>query len=270
MRFRDFFERQSLAVPTAPGQPQQFMPVEHVPVMVGDNFIMIGVMHGITIILPPKKELQIIEKAQQLTSKGVWFEGDFAEPPVEKFAQKHLGNITMKSFEPSAETMRAKAPFTQHYTLFGGNPANVSHNIQSTGYDASKTILDNLLLMQKNWQGWGTAKPNELLKMIKMSLHPSSQQAAPNARQLLKLAHSIATPENLQKFLELGYKIMWPSNWQSGENPMNRMALSANRVRDEHIANIIKDNGGVYFIGSSHIELISPILKKMGIPLRIY
>ena len=271
MNFKQYVERQSLETPTAPGQPQQFMPVQTVPVMVGDNFIVIGVMHGTKIILPRKKELEIIQKAQQLANKGIWFEGDFVEPPVQQFVEKHLGNQPMKSFEPSAEKMRAKAPFTQHYTLFGGNPATMAYNIQSTGYDPSKTILDNLLAMQNHWQGWGAkVNPNELLKMIKMSLHPSSQRADPNARQLVKLAHSIGTPENLQKFLELGHKIMWPSNWQSGENPLNRMALSANRVRDEHIADIIRNQGGVYFIGSSHIDLLGSIFKKMRIPFRTF
>ena len=74
------------------------------------------------------------------------------------------------------------------------------------------------------------------------------------------LLKSKPTPENIRKFIQTGFDIMWGNfdskkdnfGYQEGKNLLTNMAETATKKRREYIKNNLIC--GIYFIGEGHIK----------------
>lgn len=81
----------------------------------------------------------------------------------------------------------------------------------------------------------------------------------PNNQIIKTLLMSEPTKENIRKFIQTGFDIMWGNfntkkdnhGFEDGKNLLTNMANNATKLRREYIKNNLEC--GIYFIGEGHI-----------------
>ena len=108
------------------------------------------------------------------------------------------------------------------------------------------TIYDVIQRTRNDWAATKGTSNSDLDKFLK--------DASSGNYNFPQMSESEATRANLKKFLTLGEKDMWPSNWKDYPNPSGQVARKATIFRDEWL---IKAGPGVYFVGDGHLKDIA-------------
>jgi len=218
---------------------------------------------------------KIMEVAQQC---GYFYEGvggpDLKN--IERFFKEELGLNDIKdnkSYEPKiSQEDKSKKDFM--YTFFSnGNAVNKTTGEKLDGINQDNILLDELNKLEKNNQ-----KPKSILELIKngnsskmfwdgslsfdkMEIDWFIQQIlkTPNTQVIKTLLMSEPNKENIRKFIQTGFDIMWGNfntkkdnhGFEDGKNLLTNMANNATKLRREYIKNNLEC--GIYFIGEGHI-----------------
>ncbi len=110
--------------------------------------------------------------------------------------------------------------------------------------DGSKLFWEGSLSFDENDKKW-------FIEQIKNT---------PNTQNIMALLQSAPTPENIRKFIQSGFDVMWGNfdsktdnfGYQDGKNLLTNMAEIATQKRREYIKNNLVC--GIYFIGEGHIK----------------
>jgi hypothetical protein len=125
----------------------------------------------------------------------------------------------------------------------GGQKINSIYDLIMLG-DGSKLFWEGSLSFDDNDKKW-------FIGQIKNT---------PNTQNIMGLLQSEPTPENIRKFIQSGFDIMWGNfdskkdnfGYQDGKNLLTNMAETATKRRREYIKNNLVC--GIYFIGEGHIK----------------
>jgi len=145
---------------------------------------------------------------------------------------------------------------------------------QLDGINQDKILLDQLSILKNNGQ-----KINSIYDLImlgdgsklfwdgSLSFNDEDKewfikqiQGTPNTQNLLSLLKSEPTPENIRKFIQTGFDVMWGNfdsktdnfGYKENKNLLTNMAETATQKRREYIKNNLVC--GIYFIGEGHIK----------------
>jgi hypothetical protein len=161
------------------------------------------------------------------------------------------------------------------YTFFSnGNAIDEKTEEPLDGINQDKILLDQLSILKNNGQ-----KINSIYDLIKLgdgsklfwdgslSFNDKDKdwfieqiRGTPNTQNVMALLNSEPTPENIRKFIQSGFDVMWGNfdsktdnfGYQDGKNLLTNMAETATKTRREYIKNNLVC--GIYFIGEGHIK----------------
>jgi hypothetical protein len=161
------------------------------------------------------------------------------------------------------------------YTFFSnGNAVDEKTKAKLDGINQDKILLDQLSILKNNGQKINSI--NDLIMLGdgsklfwdgSLSFNDEDKewfikqiQETPNTQNLLALLKSEPTPENIRKFIQTGFDVMWGNfdsktdnfGYKDGKNLLTKMAETATKRRREYIKNNLVC--GIYFIGEGHIR----------------
>jgi hypothetical protein len=222
----------------------------------------------------------IIEEIKEVATEcGYYFEG-IGGPDlinIERFFKEELGlnNVNENgSYEPKIDNEQPDKKYFMYTFFSNGNAVDEKTKAKLDGINQDKILLDQLSILKNNGQ-----KINSIYDLItlgdgsklfwdgSLSFDENDKdwfikqiQETPNTQNLLTLLNSEPTPENIRKFIQTGFDVMWGNfdsktdnfGYEQGKNLLTNMAETATKKRREYIKNNLVC--GIYFIGEGHIK----------------
>ena len=223
---------------------------------------------------------EIIDDIKQVaTNCGYYYEGvggpDLIN--IERFFKKELGLNKIKehgSYEPKIDNEQPDKKYFMYTFFSNGNDVDEKSMTKLGGINQDKILLDQLSILKKSGK-----KINSIYDLImlgdgsklfwdgSLSFNDEDKewfikqiQETPNTQNLLALLKSEPTPENIRKFIQTGFDVMWGNfdsktdnfGYEQGKNLLTNMAETATQKRREYIKNNLVC--GIYFIGEGHIK----------------
>ena len=218
---------------------------------------------------------------QVATNCGYYYEGVGGDDlkNIERFFKEELGlNVTEKmrkgSYEPKIDNEQPDKKYFMYTFFSNGNAVDEKTSTKLDGINQDKILLDQLSILKNSGQ-----KINSIYDLItlgdgsklfwdgSLSFNDEDKEwfieqilNTPNAQNMKVLLESPATPENIRKFIQTGFDIMWGNfdsktdnfGYEQGKNLLTNMAEIATQKRREYIKNNLVC--GIYFIGEGHIK----------------
>jgi hypothetical protein len=216
---------------------------------------------------------------QVATNCGYYYEGVGGDDlkNIERFFKEELGLSGIKkngSYEPKIDNEQPDKKYFMYTFFSNGNAVDEKTNVQLDGINQDKILLDQLSILKNNGQ-----KINSIYDLImlgdgsklfwdgSLSFDDNDKkwfieqiQGTPNTQNVMALLKSEPTPENIRKFIQTGFDVMWGNfnskkddfGYQQGKNLLTNMAEIATQKRREYIKNNLVC--GIYFIGEGHIK----------------
>lgn len=226
----------------------------------------------------------IIEEIKRVAAEcGYYFEGVGGDDlkNIERFFQEELGLNDVKengSYEPKIDNEQPDKKYFMYTFFSNGNAVDEKTKAKLDGINQDKILLDQLSILKNSGQ-----KINSIYDLIKfgdgsklfwdgsLSFDDKDKkwfidqiQGTPNTQNVMELLKSEPTPENIRKFIQSGFDVMW-GNFDSKtdnfgyeqdinktKNLLTKMAEIATQKRREYIKNNLVC--GIYFIGEGHIK----------------
>jgi hypothetical protein len=222
----------------------------------------------------------IIEEIKKVATEcGYYFEG-IGGPDlinIERFFKEELGlnNVNENgSYEPKIDNEQPDKKYFMYTFFSNGNAVDEKTKAKLDGINQDKILLDQLSILKNNGQ-----KINSIYDLItlgdgsklfwdgSLSFNDEDKdwfikqiQETPNTQNLLASLNSEPTPENIRKFIQTGFDVMWGNfdsktdnfGYEQGKNLLTNMAETATKKRREYIKNNLVC--GIYFIGEGHIK----------------
>jgi hypothetical protein len=222
----------------------------------------------------------IIEEIKEVATEcGYYFEG-IGGPDlinIERFFKEELGlnNVNKNgSYEPKIDNEQPDKKYFMYTFFSNGNAVDEKTKAKLDGINQDKILLDQLSILKNNGQ-----KINSIYDLItlgdgsklfwdgSLSFDENDKdwfikqiQETPNTQNLLTLLNSEPTPENIRKFIQTGFDVMWGNfdsktdnfGYKQGKNLLTNMAETATKKRREYIKNNLVC--GIYFIGEGHVK----------------
>jgi hypothetical protein len=178
------------------------------------------------------------------------------------------------SYEPKIDNEQPDKKYFMYTFFSNGNAVDEKTKAKLDGINQDKILLDQLSILKNNGQ-----KINSIYDLItlgdgsklfwdgSLSFDENDKdwfikqiQETPNTQNLLTLLNSEPTPENIRKFIQTGFDVMWGNfdsktdnfGYEQGKNLLTNMAETATKKRREYIKNNLVC--GIYFIGEGHIK----------------
>ena len=214
-------------------------------IICSDKKAFLGMDHG----KPPLLSVDLIVKLTGIKEHGLWYEGNGGDIKVTENLFGPKSNYT-GGFDSNLDTSIKGHPPEFLSALFSNNPPDsVAKYIVGSG-----TILEAMVIAGNN------------ISSLKGTTHRISKQCVIDFLQsisnplhkldFLEMANEKASLFNAKKFINIGAKEMWPSNWESYPNPAGKIAKKANDYRDKWLSST-KSPNGVYVIGAGHLKAIA-------------
>jgi len=213
------------------------------------------------------------------TNCGYYYEGVGGDDlkNIERFFKEELklnGIEEKGSYEPKINNDQPDKKYFMYTFFSNGNAVDEKTKAKLDGINQDKILLDQLSILKNNGQ-----KINSIYDLIKfgdgsklfwdgsLSFNDEDKdwfikqiQGTPNTQNLLALLKSEPTPENIRKFIQTGFDVMWGNfdsktdnfGYEQGKNLLTNMAETATQKRREYIKNNLVC--GIYFIGEGHIK----------------
>ena len=215
------------------------------------------------------------------TNCGYYYEGVGGDDlkNIERFFKEELKlNVTEEmrkgSYEPKINNDQPDKKYFMYTFFSNGNAVDEKTNTQLDGINQDKILLDQLSILKNSGQ-----KINSIYDLImlgdgsklfwdgSLSFDNNDKkwfieqiQGTPNTQNVMELLKSEPTPENIRKFIQTGFDVMWGNfnskkddfGYQQGKNLLTNMAETATKTRREYIKNNLVC--GIYFIGEGHIK----------------
>jgi hypothetical protein len=222
---------------------------------------------------------EIEEIKQVATNCGYYYEG-IGGPDlinIERFFKEELelnGIEEKGSYEPKIDNKQPDKKYFMYTFFSNGNDVDEKSGAKFGGINQDKILLDQLSILKNSGQ-----KINSIYDLIRLgdgsklfwdgslSFDEDDKkwfikqiQETPNTQNLLALLKSEPTPENIRKFIQTGFDVMWGNfdsktdnfGYKDGKNLLTKMAETATKRRREYIKNNLVC--GIYFIGEGHIR----------------
>jgi hypothetical protein len=222
---------------------------------------------------------EIEEIKQVATNCGYYYEG-IGGPDlinIERFFKEELelnGIEEKGSYEPKIDNKQPDKKYFMYTFFSNGNDVDEKSGAKLDGINQDKILLDQLSILKNSGQ-----KINSIYDLIRLgdgsklfwdgslSFDEDDKkwfikqiQETPNTQNLLALLKSEPTPENIRKFIQTGFDVMWGNfdtktdnfGYEQGKNLLTNMAETATQKRREYIKNNLVC--GIYFIGEGHIK----------------
>ena len=222
----------------------------------------------------------VIEEIKKVALEcGYYFEGvggpDLKN--IERFFKEELGlnDVTENgSYEPKFDNADPNKRYFMYTFFSNGNAKDEITGESKDGINQDKILLDQLSLIEKSgkkissiyelimlgngyklfWDGSTNFNDEDKEWFIEQILK------TPNTNEMRGLLNTNPTPENIRKFIQTGFNIMWGNfeskkdnyGYQEGKNLLTNMAEIATPIRREYIKNNLVC--GIYFIGEGHIK----------------
>ena len=222
----------------------------------------------------------VIEEIKKVALEcGYYFEGvggpDLKN--IERFFKEELGlnDVTKNgSYEPKFDNADPNKRYFMYTFFSNGNAKDEITGESKDGINQDKILLDQLSLIEKSgkkissiyklimlgngyklfWDGSTNFNDEDKEWFIEQILK------TPNTNEMRGLLNTNPTPENIRKFIQTGFNIMWGNfeskkdnyGYQEGKNLLTNMAEIATPIRREYIKNNLVC--GIYFIGEGHIK----------------
>jgi hypothetical protein len=218
---------------------------------------------------------------QVATNCGYYYEGVGGDDlkNIERFFKEELKlNVTEEmrkgSYEPKINNDQPDKKYFMYTFFSNGNAEDEKTKAKLDGINQDKILLDQLSILKNSGQ-----KINSIYDLIRLgdgsklfwdgslSFDEDDKkwfikqiQETPNTQNLLALLKSEPTPENIRKFIQTGFDVMWGNfdsktdnfGYEQGKNLLTNMAETATKIRREYIKNNLVC--GIYFIGEGHIK----------------
>ena len=216
---------------------------------------------------------------QVATNCGYYYEGVGGDDlkNIERFFKEELklnGIEEKGSYEPKIDNEQPDKKYFMYTFFSNGNAVDEKTNVQLDGINQDKILLDQLSILKNNGQ-----KINSIYDLIKfgdgsklfwdgsLSFNDEDKdwfikqiKNTPNTQNIMALLQSAPTPENIRKFIQNGFDVMWGNfdsktdnfGYEEGKNLLTKMAETATKTRREYIKNNLVC--GIYFIGEGHIK----------------
>jgi len=218
---------------------------------------------------------------QVATNCGYYYEGVGGDDlkNIERFFKEELKlNVTEEmrkgSYEPKINNDQPDKKYFMYTFFSNGNAVDEKTNTQLDGINQDKILLDQLSILKNSGQ-----KINSIYDLImlgdgsklfwdgSLSFDNNDKkwfieqiQGTPNTQNVMELLKSEPTPENIRKFIQTGFDVMWGNfnskrdnfGYEQGKNLLTNMAETATKTRREYIKNNLVC--GIYFIGEGHIK----------------
>jgi hypothetical protein len=215
------------------------------------------------------------------TNCGYYYEGVGGDDlkNIERFFKEELKlNVTEEmrkgSYEPKINNDQPDKKYFMYTFFSNGNAEDEKTKAKLDGINQDKILLDQLSILKNSgkkinsiydlimlgdgsklfWDGSLSFDEDDKKWFIKQI------QETPNTQNLLALLKSEPTPENIRKFIQTGFDVMWGNfdsktdnfGYEQGKNLLTNMAETATQKRREYIKNNLVC--GIYFIGEGHIK----------------
>jgi hypothetical protein len=218
---------------------------------------------------------------QVATNCGYSYEGVGGDDlkNIERFFKEELKlNVTEEmrkgSYEPKINNDQPDKKYFMYTFFSNGNAIDEKTKASLDGINQDKILLDQLSILTNSGQ-----KINSIYDLImlgdgsklfwegSLSFDDNDKKwfieqikNTPNTQNIMGLLQSEPTPENIRKFIQSGFDIMWGNfdskkdnfGYQDGKNLLTNMAETATKRRREYIKNNLVC--GIYFIGEGHIK----------------
>jgi len=222
---------------------------------------------------------EIEEIKQVATNCGYYYEG-IGGPDlinIERFFKEELelnGIEEKGSYEPKIDNKQPDKKYFMYTFFSNGNDVDEKSGAKFGGINQDKILLDQLSIIKNSGQ-----KINSIYDLIRLgdgsklfwdgSLSFDDKDKdwfieqiknTPNTQNIMSLLQSAPTPENIRKFIQNGFDVMWGNfdsktdnfGYKDGKNLLTKMAETATKRRREYIKNNLVC--GIYFIGEGHIR----------------
>ena len=222
---------------------------------------------------------EIEEIKQVATNCGYYYEG-IGGPDlinIERFFKEELelnGIEEKGSYEPKIDNKQPDKKYFMYTFFSNGNDVDEKSGAKFGGINQDKILLDQLSILKNSGQ-----KINSIYDLIRLgdgsklfwdgSLSFDDKDKdwfieqiknTPNTQNIMSLLQSAPTPENIRKFIQNGFDVMWGNfdsktdnfGYKDGKNLLTNMAEIATQKRREYIKNNLVC--GIYFIGEGHIR----------------
>ena len=219
------------------------------------------------------------EIKQVATECGYYYEGVGGDDlkNIERFFKEELKLNDVNengSYEPKIDNEQPDKKYFMYTFFSNGNAVDEKTNVQLDGINQDKILLDQLSILKNGGQKINSI--NDLIMLGdgsklfwdgSLSFNDEDKEwfieqilNTPNAQNMKVLLESPATPENIRKFIQTGFDIMWGNfdsktdnfGYKEGKNLLTNMAETATKKRREYIKNNLVC--GIYFIGEGHIK----------------
>jgi len=216
---------------------------------------------------------------QVATNCGYYYEGVGGDDlkNIKRFFTEELklnGIEEKGSYEPKINNDQPDKKYFMYTFFSNGNAVDEKTKAKLDGINQDKILLDQLSILKNSGQ-----KINSIYDLIRLgdgsklfwdgslSFDEDDKkwfikqiQETPNTQNLLALLKSEPTPENIRKFIQTGFDVMWGNfdsktdnfGYEQGKNLLTNMAETATQKRREYIKNNLVC--GIYFIGEGHIK----------------
>jgi hypothetical protein len=189
---------------------------------------------------------------QVATNCGYYYEGVGGDDlkNIERFFKEELKlNVTEEmrkgSYEPKINNDQPDKKYFMYTFFSNGNAVDEKTKAKLDGINQDKILLDQLSILKNSGQ-----KINSIYDLIRLG----------DGSKLFWDGKSEPTPENIRKFIQTGFDVMWGNfdtktdnfGYEQGKNLLTNMAETATQKRREYIKNNLVC--GIYFIGEGHIK----------------
>jgi hypothetical protein len=215
------------------------------------------------------------------TNCGYYYEGVGGDDlkNIERFFKEELKlNVTEEmrkgSYEPKINNDQPDKKYFMYTFFSNGNAVDEKTKAKLDGINQDKILLDQLSILKNSGQ-----KINSIYDLImlgdgsklfwegSLSFDDNDKKwfieqikNTPNTQNIMGLLQSEPTPENIRKFIQSGFDVMWGNfdsktdnfGYEQGKNLLTNMAETATQKRREYIKNNLVC--GIYFIGEGHIK----------------
>ena len=222
----------------------------------------------------------VIEEIKKVALEcGYYYEG-IGGPDlinIERFFKEELelNDITEHgSYEPKIDNNQPDKKYFMYTFFSNGNAVDEKSGAKFGGINQDKILLDQLSILKNSGQ-----KINSIYDLItlgngsklfwdgSLSFNDEDKewfikqiQGTPNTQNIMALLNSNPTPENIRKFIQSGFNVMWGNfesktdnfGYKDNKNLLTKMAETATKTRREYIKNNLVC--GIYFIGEGHIK----------------
>ena len=211
----------------------------------GDNKVLVGDNHNNPIEFSKDLQDKIVSIGKE---HGYYGEGSgVSNNPAVKNSEVYKELVKAKATDKKSWDDLIKTPNKSDflYALFANVKENYRLEKLLKARQKGDTIYDLIQRTRNDWAATKGTSNSDLDKFLK---------DASGNYDFTQMSKSEATRANLKKFLTLGEKDMWPSNWKDYPNPSGKVARKATTFRDEWLINA---GPGVYFVGDGHLKDIA-------------